>query len=137
MSSLNKFTDSELLVLLKENNSRAFTEIYNRYWEKLFTVAGNKLQAPFPAQELVQEFFLDIWKRRANLTLSDQIDRYLATALKYKIINIRHKKTIEQRYLDYAKQKDAQSYYSMESYLQFEELKERLEKLVKKLPEHS
>jgi len=134
---MKKFTDSELLVLLKENNSRAFTEIYHRYWEKLFTVAGNKLHPPFPAQELVQDFFLDIWKRRANLTLSDQIDRYLATALKHKIINIRHKKTIEQRYLVYAKQKDFQSYYSMESYLQFEELKERLKKLVKKLPENS
>ncbi len=134
MSNIKTYTDSELLVLLKEDNPKAFTEIYHRYWDRLYTVAGNKLDDLFLAQELVQEIFLDFWKRRESLSLKDNINGYLATALKYKIINIRHRRTIEQKYVDHAKKSDSLA-YSMEQELQFEELKSRLQGLVAKLPD--
>jgi len=134
MNQKDPYTDAELLVLLKENNPKAFTEIYNRYWDKLYVVAGNKLGDLFQAQEIVQEIFLDLWRRREKLSVIENLNAYLATALKYKVINFRHKRTVEQKYVDHAKQADEQS-YSMENYLQFEELKSKLERLVAKLPE--
>lgn len=134
MDNFKDRSDEELLQLLKDGNPKAFTAIYNRYWDKLYVVAANKMSDLYQAQELVQEIFLDIWKRRAAITLNSSLNAYLATALKYKIINWRHRKSIEQRYVDHAKVADEQE-YSMENYLQFEELKAKLERLVAKLPE--
>lgn len=131
---MKDYSDTNLIQALKQNNSKAFTEIYNRYWDKTFTVAANKLGDIFQAQELVQELFLDIWKRRESLSVLDHLDRYLATALKYKIINLRRKRIIEQKYILHSKTHDAGAYYSLEQQLQFEELKSRLEKLVTSLP---
>ena len=127
-------TDSELLVMLKNNNPKAFTDIYNRYWDKLYVVAANKLGDLFQAQEIVQEIFLDLWRRREKLAVTENLNGYLATALKYKVINLRQKRTVEQKYVEHAKKSDVQA-YSMENYLQFDELKAKLERLVAKLPE--
>ena len=135
MSQFENYSDEKLLVLLKQSDPKAFTEIYRRYWDKLLIVASNKLSEILVAEELVQDIFLDIWKRRQTLTLSDHIERYLATALKYKVINYRHKMAVAQKFVDYSKRNDDQDYYSMENYLQFEELKNKLEKLVTQLPE--
>lgn len=134
MSQFEQYSDEKLIALLKENNPQAFTEIYKRNWDKLLTVASNKLSDLLIAEELVQEIFLDIWKRRHDIKLIDRIDRYLAAALKYKVINYRHKQAISQKYIDYSKQQDP-AYYSMEDYLQFDELKSKLERLVTELPE--
>ncbi|WP_293915915.1 MULTISPECIES: RNA polymerase sigma-70 factor [unclassified Sphingobacterium] len=133
MVSFTKYSDSELIALLKQGNSNAFTEVYNRYWDKLYIVAANKLNDEYLAEEVVQDIFLDIWKRKEMLGLLHNIGSYLGAALKYKIINIRHRRTIEQRYQDASE--NLELYYSMENYLQFDELKDRLEKLVAQLPE--
>lgn len=135
MSHFDKYSDEKLLVLLKDSDPKAFTEIYKRYWDKLLVIASNKLSDILVAEEIVQDIFLDIWKRRQSIKLSDQIERYLAAALKYKIINYRHRLAVEQKFVDYSKRSDDEKFYSMENYLQFEELKTKLEKLVTQLPE--
>ncbi|MGX1642174.1 RNA polymerase sigma-70 factor [Sphingobacterium sp. NPDC055431] len=135
MSHFDKYSDEKLLVLLKDSDPKAFTEIYKRYWDKLLVIASNKLSDILVAEEIVQDIFLDIWKRRQSIRLSDQIERYLAAALKYKIINYRHRLAVEQKFVDYSKRSEDEKFYSMENYLQFEELKTKLEKLVTQLPE--
>ena len=135
MKKFKNYSDSELLMLLKQSNSSAFTEIYNRYWDKLYVVASNKLDDLYTAEEIVQDIFLDIWRRRETLPCAENIGGYLAVALKYKIINIRQRRIIEQRYIDESKVLGIQQIYMLENYLQFDELKNRLDDLVAQLPE--
>ncbi|MFA6944440.1 MAG: RNA polymerase subunit sigma-70, partial [Pedobacter sp.] len=37
MSSYVSYSDCELLDLIKSGDKYAFSEIYNRYWKKIFT----------------------------------------------------------------------------------------------------
>ena len=69
MPLYSSHTDEQLLLLLKEGNEAAFTEIYRRFWKLLFSVAANKLNDPEDAKELVQDVFTNLWKRRAELTM--------------------------------------------------------------------
>ena len=90
------YPDQELLALLLNNDRAAFTEIYNRYWEKLFYRTAKRLQNLHAAEELVQDVFLDIWKRRQSLDIRGELKHYLAVALKYRVINYQAKRKREQ-----------------------------------------
>ena len=87
MSLVHHHTDENLLDLLKTNSREAFTEIYKRYWDRMYIVAYNKLGNTEDAEEIIQDIFLDLWKRRKTLEISKTLEGYLATAVKYKVIN--------------------------------------------------
>jgi DNA-directed RNA polymerase specialized sigma24 family protein len=86
VAALNTLTDLELVDLLKSDGYAAFTEIYNRYWDKLFVVAYCRLDDELEAEEAVQNVFLSLWKRRENLELTHSISTYLSVAVKYQVI---------------------------------------------------
>ncbi|RYY60751.1 MAG: RNA polymerase sigma-70 factor [Chitinophagaceae bacterium] len=90
MASYQDFSDVELATMLREAESvsnPAFAELYNRYWKKLLVVAMHRLGSLDESEEVVQEVFYNLWKRRTSLTLVASPATYLATAVKYEIIN--------------------------------------------------
>ena len=85
MPLYSSHTDEQLLQLLKEGNEAAFTEIYRRFWKLLFSVAANKLNDPEDAKELVQDVFINLWKRHEELTIDHSLKAYLAGAVKFRV----------------------------------------------------
>lgn len=57
MSDFSKFSDPELLVLLKQDKLTAFREIYTRYWKKLYGEAYKRLKNKELAEEVVQDLY--------------------------------------------------------------------------------
>ena len=135
MTSLSLHTEKELLSQFAKSDDDAFTEIYNRYWDKLFSVAANKLNNFSEAEEVVQDIFLDLWKRRIELNITTCLNAYLATAVKYKVINILAKRNQQLRFAKQAAITNNSADISTEQWLSFQELKERLSKGVAALPE--
>lgn len=64
-----EYTDVELLEMLKANSEFAFNALYDRYWELLYINAFQKLRCQMTAEEIVQEIFLTLWKKRQDLEL--------------------------------------------------------------------
>jgi RNA polymerase sigma-70 factor (family 1) len=85
MALFSSYTDDELLVLLKDGDQGAFTEIYRRYWKLLFSVAGHKLDNLQDAEEAVQEVFADLWRRRQELVIHYSLKSFLAAAVKFQV----------------------------------------------------
>lgn len=135
MNPYADFDDKQLLACLKADDESAYVELYNRYWQKLFSIAANKLNNLAEAEELVQDIFLNIWNRRAELEIRSAVSSYLAVCVKYNVINVLAKRNKQYRYVRYATQNTPEGDHSTENWLQFEELKERLAKLVAGLPE--
>lgn len=127
-------SDEELLQQLQlERDAVAFTTLYERYWEKLVTIAYIRLKSSMDAQEVVQELFLDIWKRSENIYLRNSFNTYISAALKYKIITFLAKRRNEA---------DRQSKLelpeidrSTEQWLSYQQLRDELESSVQSLPE--
>jgi RNA polymerase sigma-70 factor (family 1) len=135
---LNEYTlhsDEQLLLLLQDNNESAFEELYNRYWEKLIFVAANRLGSIGMAEEVVQEIFLNLWKRRLTVKINFRFSTYMAAALKYKIIDTRIKRRKNQYRLDNFGSTQSEVDNSTQQKLEFEELLDRLARLVDALPE--
>ncbi len=134
MSLVKQNTDSELLVLLKQGDETAFAELYKRYWKKLFVIASNRLGCPEDAEEIVQDIFASLWRRRT--TLKDDLDMgvYLSVSVKYRVIKTLGKHCLQKRYIDSLVIRD-QIDDSTQEWLAFDELREQLAISVAQLPE--
>ncbi len=78
------YSDSRLAALLRRGDEKAYTEIYRRYWEKLFAIAYHYSSSKETAEEIVQEIFLQLWDKR-EAVLIDNLPAYLATACKFAV----------------------------------------------------
>lgn len=128
-------TDSQLLELIRKDDRVAFTELYNRYWDKLFTVAMHRLNDEHEAEEVVQEVFLSLWQRRLTIELTHSLNTYLSVAVKYRIINhldkqFRKKQHIEHLAIHAPREQDSTSQWLLEK-----ELRTQLEQSISRLPE--
>ncbi|HEY8956308.1 RNA polymerase sigma-70 factor [Chitinophaga sp.] len=127
-------SDEELLQKLQlDRDAVAFTILYERYWEKLVTIAYLRLQSTMDAQEVVQEVFLDIWKRSENIQVRHTFHTYISAALKYKILTLLAKRKNEMN--RQAKIDLPETDSSTEQWLSYQQLKDELESTVQSLPE--
>ncbi|AYL95428.1 RNA polymerase sigma-70 factor [Mucilaginibacter celer] len=98
MISYNKLSDEELLQLLVEQDTLAFSEIYNRYWSKLIAMAYSHTKEKFAAEEIVQDIFLSVWTRRDIIRI-DSLKAYLATAVKFSVFKHQYNKNRQTKVL--------------------------------------
>jgi RNA polymerase sigma-70 factor (family 1) len=84
MSAIQILDDKALTDLLRDGNEPAFTEIYNRYWNKLYYIAYKLLKDTDSAEEIVQEVFLVLWKKRESLVIQS-LTQYLAAMTRYSV----------------------------------------------------
>jgi RNA polymerase sigma-70 factor (ECF subfamily) len=128
-------TDEQLVYLLRGSDEAAFTEIYRRYWDKLYVAATHRLCDGVEAKEVVQDIFYNLWKKRASLRLTHALSTYLAAAVKFEVINRLARDERKRRYL-----KDTAGRLSIaenltQQQIDFDMLREQLSALVKALPE--
>lgn len=80
-------SDLELFSLIKEDNIKAFEELYNRHWAGLVDAAYRRLQSSQRAEDLVQDLFVSLYQKRTSIEFTVSLQAYLNQALKYKILN--------------------------------------------------
>ncbi len=76
--------DNDLFALVKKDNELAYTELYNRYWQKLYFVAHKHLKSDPEAREIVQEVFFTIWAKRQSLVI-ESFPAYIAAMARYAV----------------------------------------------------
>lgn len=86
-----KLSDEELIRLLADDDHAAFKTIYNKFWQKLFTLAVYKTGDREDAEEIIQDIFISIWNRRQELNI-DFLEAYLTKAVNLKLIDRLRKK---------------------------------------------
>lgn len=73
-----------LLQRLKNDDTTAFVEIYQRYKQSLLAIGYNYTKSTDAAEDIVQEVFLRLWERRHQLVI-ESLPAYLATAIKFSV----------------------------------------------------
>lgn len=79
--------DNQLFKLVKQDDRKAFEELYHRYWLFLLDCACKPLRSKEKAQDVVQEIFISLYQRRKAIELTVSVKAYLRKALKFKILN--------------------------------------------------
>jgi RNA polymerase sigma-70 factor (family 1) len=128
-------TDQELIALLAQDNMEAFTELYQRYWDKIFAVAMHRLGDVEETEEIVQEIFLSLWARRKSLQLTHGLHTYLSVAVKYKVIDHLARQHCRQLQINNLTNTPAVNPNTTAEWLDEKELRTQLEKTIGALPE--
>jgi len=127
------YTNPALLKLLSESDELAFTELYNRFWKKLFTISYNRLKEKESAEDIVHDVFASLWKNRHQIEIA-ALENYLATATKYAVLTKIKSFERERRYMSsFATAPVIEM--QVESTLHYKRLLEIVKQEVEKLPE--
>ncbi|TKC63984.1 RNA polymerase sigma-70 factor [Pedobacter hiemivivus] len=135
MAVYSNLSEQELSTLLKEGDKYAYTEVYNRYWRKMFVVAHKRLGDQQDAEEIVQDIFVNLWRKRETFVLTTSFQNYFAVAVKFEILDVMRKRAHAAAYekelgLSYTEE-DISTLRELDLY----ELQERLQLTINLLPE--
>jgi RNA polymerase sigma-70 factor (ECF subfamily) len=60
----------------------SFNALYNRYWYEALSFAQQLIQDSFIAEDIVQNVFISLWKRKDSLQINQPVAHYLKRAVK-------------------------------------------------------
>lgn len=135
MEVYSRYDDQRLTELLRMGDSMAYTEIYNRYQPLLFLHAVGKMRDEQEAKDTIQEIFTDLWSRRAELYVRNNISSYLYTAVRNKFVNQLQHQAVRTRYKDSFQHFISQSPELPDALILEKQLAERIESEINALPE--
>lgn len=135
MYAYNQIDDFKLIELLQAGDDRAFREIYNRHWDRLYTIAYNRLDNEMEAEEIVQEIFCDFWRKKDGFQLTKALENYFAVAVKFRVINQLAKRARERNYKNELAAVTSHADSSLMEMLDYKELQKRFSTIIDTLPE--
>lgn len=77
MSVYSECTDFELVQSLKKGDRIAFREVFDRYHQKLLFYTTSIVKSRGVAKDIVQETFLKVWEKRADLKPDQSLSSYV------------------------------------------------------------
>lgn len=122
---------------LKTNEEQAFELLFRRYYVRLCGFANKFLANSSESEEIVQEVFLSIWKKKDQLKFDDQIRPYLFKSVQNLCYNfLEHKKVVNSYYsvIELVYKNQSNDFNTYESVL-YSEFQQRVEQGINSLPE--
>jgi RNA polymerase sigma-70 factor (ECF subfamily) len=84
MQNNSTLTEDELLQRLQNGDENAFTEIYNRYWQRLLAIGYYYTHDQQAAEDIVHEVMMSVWVRKEDVKINS-LEAYLGTAIKFAV----------------------------------------------------
>ena len=127
--------EENILVLLNDKPEEAFSLMYDKYFQFLVKVAFRILRDEAKTQDVVQNVFIDIWKKRKELVVKSSFKQYLRKAAVNKSLNIirADKKSWDDHYAIEDIQLAAKGDHSLE--METEELQQKINEAIDSLPD--
>ncbi len=136
MSENATYQETELLLRIEKGDQLAFAQLMNVYKNNIYTTAMHIVKSAEVAEEVVQDVFVIIWKKRTALRTVDNFPAYLYGIARYTIYHAL-KNIIQQRERKLKGMQDAGLLFHQdtEEWLNTKEFQLILQKAVARLPE--
>ena len=126
---------------LKNISAEEFRSIFDQYYPMLFHLGKEYLQDEDEAKEVAQSTFVKLWEIRESLSNESNICNFLYTIAKNNCLNCLKRREVIAMHHDRLKYLEMHFNYEALSrmdnnYLEFSELKEKIEIAISKLPEN-
>lgn len=129
--------DSLLFQAVQQNDDRkAFDRLYLTYWEKMFAIAWHRTGDEDLTKDIVQDLFINIWQRRAEIVIHTTFGQYLAGALKYRLINYYQSEKVKHIVFEKVFQRMSKITDSMDDLSIYKELEDALGVELEKMSEN-
>ena len=130
------YQEKELLLRLENDDQHAFAQLMNVYKNNIYTTAIHVVKSAEVAEEVVQDVFMIIWKKRNELRAIDDFPAYLHGIARHTIYHAL-KNIIQQRErkLKGEQEEVLLFHQNTEEWLNTKEFQLILQKAVERLPE--
>jgi RNA polymerase sigma-70 factor (ECF subfamily) len=135
MTLVNNFSDEELIILFKQGDHDAYTEIYSRYSGVLYLHAYNKLRNREEVKDIIQELFTTLWFNRESLSIETNLAGYLYQAIQNRVIKLYAYKKVRAVYIDKIHQVNETGNQITDHLVRENQLAEMIEKEINTLPD--
>lgn len=134
MKSLKSLTDEKLIVLLRDDDEYAYTEIFHRYKEILFRHAYHILENGEEAEDAVQEVFMVLWQKREAIQLHTSLSAYLYRSIRNRVFNMMSRREVALRYASSVLRFIEEARYTTDEQVREKELAQLIERAIDALP---
>lgn len=134
MADYGKYIDYELLLLLKQGNVKAFSAVYDRYFELLFRHALSMLKDPEAVKDVIQNVFTRLWEMHENLEIHTSLSSYLYASTRHGVLKIIRHSKVEERFFNNLQQLPVRLNSPAEEHLRETELRRIIEAEIIRLP---
>jgi RNA polymerase sigma-70 factor (family 1) len=124
----------ELLLLVAEGDEKAFRQLFDFYWGKIYSVAVTLTKSPPLAEEIVQDVFLKIWLKRDQLPSVENFEGFLFTVARNHIYNELRRKVVELPFVEHLEQHFRESSALPEQVMLLKETNLLIKEAVEQLP---
>lgn len=129
------------VIQLSKNSKNRFEDVFHTYYQPLYHLSISYLKDEEEAKSVVQEAFVKLWEIRNELHADSNLRNFLFTLVKNNCLNILKRRQIVLRHHEEIKLMEMHYQYESlsrigENYLEFNELKEKIDLAIKNLPEH-
>ncbi|WP_319500266.1 RNA polymerase sigma-70 factor [uncultured Draconibacterium sp.] len=88
---MNSFEENRLFENIQQGDEKAFEKLFKLYYGYLCNFATKLINDDVAAEEIVQDFFVKFWERRADLKVETSLKNYLFRSVKNLCLNhIKH-----------------------------------------------
>jgi len=130
----NSFSDITLLIQLAAGQEDAFTQLYLRYSPTIYNALMVYIKDEHQADDLLQNVFVRLWEKRAELTAIQNLENYLFIIARNMVFNHIKRKAIEENVHQALRSRLPESADSTESRMQELEYKRLLQEAIDALP---
>lgn len=134
MAPYTTLSDAELIVLLQQQDKRAYTVIYERYWALLFRHAGRMLKDEEQAADVIQDLFTVMWTNAETLEINTSLASYLYTSLRNRILKLIRREKVQINYLVTLPDFEKEGHNITDEILREKELQRQIEREIEMLP---
>ena len=128
-------SDKQLADQIKKGQAHAFDQMFDRYSQSLYRFSKSLLKNHEDAEEVVQEVFFRIWKKRDELNERKSFRSFLFSIAYNLIVDQFRQRVKDQKYEQFLIKEAQQNYLNPENKLEYKELKKQVDKAVTELPE--
>lgn len=89
--------DRDLLGRLRRGDDAAYEAIFRQWYAPLVAMTAALLRDRGPAEEVVQDVMLELWRRRESITFETSLRAYLFQAARNRGLNYLRRQRVEER----------------------------------------
>ena len=135
MVSKAEISDKQLAGQIKKGQTYAFDQLFDRYSQPLYRFSKSLLKNHEDAEEVVQEVFFRIWKKRDELNERRSFQSFLFSIAYNLIVDQFRQRVKDQKYEQFLIKQAQQNYLNPGNELEYKELKKQVNKAITELPE--
>lgn len=136
MSNKNSIPNKELVERIRSGDQDAFEKLFHQYYSKLCVFSNGYVRSLDISRDVVQDVFIKIWDNRDHFYVHQSLKAYLYQAVRNQSLNFLQQKKQKLRLQERLTRQHAMSGGEEgESFLNTEELSQKIWKLVEELPE--